>query len=75
MTEPSQNEKAVAAWMKIQEDRQRQARKVDWASMTDDGPIDPKDLKVELGPMLTEEQFKRYCQSKGIAPTIVKTKK
>ena len=42
----------------------------DWAKQK----VAPKDMSVELGPMLTEEQFKEYCQNNGIKPHILKTK-
>lgn len=32
----------------------------------------PSDLKMEIGPALTAEQFQAYCQASGIKPTIVK---
>lgn len=42
----------------------------DWAKQK----VAPKDMSVELGPMLTEAQFKEYCQNNGIKPHILKSK-
>lgn len=42
---------------------------VDWSKVT----VDPKDLRVQMGPMLTEEQFKLYCKETGTTnPTIIR---
>lgn len=40
---------------------------IDWAKVK----VDPKDLCVQMGPMLTEEQFKLYCKETGTNPTII----
>lgn len=34
--------------------------------------LDPSKMSVELGPPLTEEQFKEYCKKTGIKPQILK---
>lgn len=37
----------------------------DWST------LDPKDVRVGLGPVMTEEQMRAYCEQNGIrAPTI-----
>lgn len=70
-------EKAFEAWKAVQDIRAETTKnaRIDWASMTDE-LRDPKNISVELGPALTEEQFKQYCKQNGIgAPKIVKSKK
>lgn len=65
---------AFEAWKKVTAMRAEATRAAmsesEWAKQK----IAPKDMKVELGPMLTEEQFKTYCQSNNIKPHILKSK-
>jgi hypothetical protein len=43
----------------------RDPANADWSS------LDPKDVRVGLGPVMTEEQMRAYCEQNGIgAPTI-----
>jgi len=43
----------------------RDPANADWSS------LDPKDVRVGLGPVMTEEQMREYCKQNGIhAPTI-----
>jgi hypothetical protein len=40
-------------------------RNADWST------LDPKDVRVGLGPVMTEDQMLAYCKQHGIkAPTI-----
>lgn len=41
---------------------------IDWSKAN----IAPKDVGFKVGPMLTEEQFKEYCQQSGTRPHIFK---
>lgn len=69
---------AALAWHELQKQRMHRAQTTDWASMgIDDAELaNPKNLKVELGPVLTEEQFKAHLKSTGVKnPTIVRTPK
>lgn len=68
-------DQAFEAWKKVTSTRAEVMRTTmsatDWAKQK----VAPKDMSVELGPMLTEEQFKEYCQNNGIKPHIIKSKK
>jgi len=68
------SDQAFEAWKKVTSTRAEVMRATmsssDWAKQK----VAPKDMSVELGPMLTEEQFKEYCQNNGIKPHILKTK-
>ena len=47
----------------------RDPSKADWSG------LDPKDVRVSLGPALTEEQMIEYCRQNGIAaPSIIRNK-
>jgi hypothetical protein len=65
---------AFEAWKKVTANRADATRAAmsesDWAKQK----IAPKDMAVELGPLLTEEQFQAYCRTNGIKPQILKTK-
>lgn len=69
--------KMAMAWQELQRQRIEQSKKTDWASLIDEDELkDPKNIKVDFGPMLTEEQFKAHLQSTGVKnPTIVRTSK
>lgn len=41
---------------------------IDWTKTK----VDPKDVGFSMGPMLTEEQFRAYCQESGTTPHIIK---
>ena len=63
--------KAFLAWQATMARRAQEAAKhknVDWKNMK----LDPSKLGVEMGPALTEEQFKEYCKNTGIRPQIVR---
>lgn len=70
------NVKAFLAWQATMARRTQEAAKnatikpEDWKSMK----LDPSQLGVEMGPALTEEQFKEYCKNTGIRPQIVRKK-
>lgn len=62
---------AFEAWQQTIKNRAAAAAgapEVDWSKTK----LDPSKLKCELGPMLTEEQFKEYCQKSAIKPTILR---
>lgn len=46
------------------------ASQIDWSQVK----VDPKDVSFQMGPMLTEEQFKSYCAETGLKPNIIKKK-
>lgn len=62
MSDPDQL-RALRAWQKQMAAQTKRATDtdVDWANTK----IDPKDLGVQMGPMLTEEQFKEYMKTQG----------
>ena len=63
--------KEFAAWQAINAQRAQVAASqppVDWKNMK----IDAASLGVEYGPMLTEAQFKAYCQQNSIQPSVMK---
>jgi len=62
---------AYQAWKATQDSRDQASKKIDWATLD----VKPSDISYELGPALTEEQFKDYCESKGIKPKVIKNKK
>ena len=68
------SDQAFEAWKKVTSTRAEVMRTTmsasDWAKQK----VAPKDMSVELGPMLTEAQFKEYCQNNGIKPHILKSK-
>jgi hypothetical protein len=41
---------------------------IDWSKAN----VSPKDVGFKMGPMLTEEQFKEYCQQTKTTPHIFK---
>ena len=72
--DPSNGEKAFIAWKAEMAKRARVAAKtqhVDWSKVK----IDPSKLGVEMGPVLTEEQFKAYCESSGVKHHVIKADK
>jgi hypothetical protein len=75
--DPADTERAYQAWKRVTAMRAEATAaigmsKADWAKQK----IQPKDLKVELGPMLTYEQMMDYCKSTGAgAPHVIHTKK
>jgi hypothetical protein len=75
--DPDAAMKMAMAWHELQQRRMREGQTVDWASMADDEELkDPKNLKVEFGPVLTEEQFKAHLKATGVTnPKIVRTSK
>ncbi len=53
------------AWdRKVQEMREASA-KVDWSNM-DWSKLNPKDIGVNFGPMMTEEQFAEYRKNRRV---------
>lgn len=65
-------DKAYAAWRAVQEERAKRSAGFNWADAVDE-PIDAKNIKLELGPLMTEEQMRAYCEASGIrAPKVVK---
>jgi hypothetical protein len=66
-------QKAFAAWQSEMARRMVAAKTdtVDWSKVK----IDPAQLGVEMGPVLTEEQFKAYCESSGVQQHVIKSKK
>lgn len=74
-----QQEKAHAAWKAVQQARAKALRDnadtIDWKTVQKEAK-NPKNLSVEFGPVMTEDQFREYCKSAGISsPQIVKTSK
>ena len=67
------NEKAFAAWQATMEKRAAQAKDkaVDWRKVK----LDPSQLVAEMGPVLTEEQFKEYCRKTGMNHPVLKIEK
>ena len=59
-------QRAFLAWMKQQQ--QQQQPDIDWANVK----IDPSELGVNMGPALTEEQFKEYCKATGTKQHVIK---
>ena len=48
-------------------------KNLDSPATADWSGLDPKDVRVGLGPALTEEQMIEYCRKNGIqAPTIIR---
>ena len=61
---PSQKKKLTVSQLK---------KNLESPSMADWSGLDPKDVRVGLGPALTEEQMIEYCRQNGIkAPTIIR---
>jgi len=72
----SEREKAFVAWMSSMQARHAStmasAKTTDWKKTR----VDPKKLGMEMGPILTEDQFRAYCKESGITrPHVMKTKK
>lgn len=73
---PDESMKAFLAWQATMARRAQEAAKnktikpEDWKSMK----LDPSKLGVEMGPALTEEQFKEYCKNAGIRPQVIRKK-
>ena len=67
------SEKAFLAWQAEMAKRARAAntQDIDWSKTK----IDASQLGVEMGPALTEEQFKAYCESTGVQHHVIKSKK
>ncbi len=66
-------QKAFMAWQAQMAQRAEDAKTqdIDWSKVK----IDPSQLGVEMGPALTEEQFKAYCESTGTKHHVIKTGK
>lgn len=66
------NQKAFIAWQAAMAKRMVAAKteNIDWSKVK----IDPSQLGVEMGPALTEEQFKAYCESTGVQHHVIKKK-
>lgn len=63
--------KAYLAWRALNAKREKDMAKIapaDWKKMK----IDPKDVSVQFGPILTEDQFKAYCQETGMNHPVMK---
>ena len=62
--------KEFEAWQAVMNKRAKniKSHSVDWGKTK----IDPEKLSFEMGPALTEEQFKEYCEKTGIRPQILK---
>lgn len=62
--------KAFQAWQATMMNRANamKAQNIDWTKLK----LDPSKLAVEMGPALTEEQFKAYCKNAGTKPHIIK---
>ena len=63
--------KAFDAWQGVMKNRAKtleSQKNIDWGNTK----VDPSKLSYEMGPALTEEQFKEYCQKTGIRPQIIK---
>ena len=62
-------EAALREWQYKTEHGARLAREsgIDWSKMR----VDPKDVGVRVGPMLTEAEFKAMQKSSGTKATIV----
>lgn len=67
------NVKAFLAWQATMAKRAEQAKDkdVDWSKTK----IDPSQLVAEMGPVLTEEQFKEYCKKTGMNHPVLKIQK
>jgi len=71
MTGPSDTAKAFMAWQAVNAERAKATSTmdpVDWKNKK----IDPKSLGVEFGPVLTEAQFKTYCEQTGLQHPVMK---
>jgi len=71
MTQDDTSGKAFAAWLATNAKRAEAASKlppIDWKNVK----LDPKSIGVEMGPVLTEEQFKAYCQQTGTRHPVMK---
>lgn len=77
MDPQEQQRKAFIAFQAMQRQMAEKSKTVDWNAMKDSDALkDPKNLKVQFGPMLTEDQFKQYCSENGIKnPAVVKKPK
>lgn len=73
-TAANDSTKAFMAWQATMARRAQDAAKnnsvPDWKNMK----IDPSQLTMEMGPALTEEQFKEYCKNTGIRPQVIRKK-
>ena len=71
-SEEERSAKAFAAWQAVNAQRATatasQLGHVDWTKVT----LDPKNIGVEFGPALTEEQFRAYCQQTGTKHQVLK---
>jgi hypothetical protein len=65
--EPSDQVKAFLAWQARVSSRTVDATK-DWTKEK----LDPKDIGMEIGPALTEEQFKAYLEKEGIKSPVIR---
>lgn len=63
--------KAFQAWQATMATRAKamQESGIDWSKFK----LDPSKLSVEMGPVLTEEQFQEYCKNTGINHKVIKT--
>lgn len=59
------NENPGAAWKEVTDAMHAQAAGVDW-SKVDWSKLAPSDIGVQMGPMMTEEQFREYQRRKGV---------
>jgi hypothetical protein len=66
-------QKAFIAWQAELAKRAHAAKTqdIDWSKVK----IDPSKLGVEMGPVLTEEQFKAYCEKTGVKHHVIKADK
>ena len=53
------------AWDQKVQDMREASSKVDW-SKTDWSKLNPKDVGVSFGPMMTEEQFAEYRKTRNV---------
>ena len=54
----------AAAWRAVTDAMRAQSAGVDW-SKVDWSKLAPSDIGVQMGPMMTEEQFREYQRRKG----------
>jgi hypothetical protein len=66
------SQKAFIAWQAEMAKRAQAAKdqNIDWTKVK----LDPSKLGVEMGPALTEEQFKAYCESTGVKHHVIRKK-
>lgn len=69
---PTHPGEQVAAWEHMVREMKRASSAADWSGV-DWTKLNPRDVGVHVGPMMTEEQFKEYRRRSGAPVRVVKS--